>query len=143
MCHCFPMLFLLSLTLVFRKASCLFSDAEEELEFVRDCDLDIAEVHILVQRGQFLEAADLHIRENRMLDAVEVLLKDKDSKEAVQRASQSLLDALWSVLSFAVLPTELDNESLANLKRMIRLVSQFDLSSLKESAQREVGLSFD
>ena len=78
-----------------------------------------------------------------MLDAVEVLLKDKNSKEAVQRASQSLLDALWSVLSFAVLPIELDNESLANLKRMIRLVGQFDLSSLKESAQREVGLSFD
>lgn len=92
------MLFLLSLMLVFRKASCLFSDAEEELEFMRDCGLDIAEVHILIQQGQFLEAADLHIRENRMLDAVEVLLKDKDSKEAVQRASQSLLDALWSVL---------------------------------------------
>jgi len=34
-----------------------------------------------------------------MLNAVEVLLKDKNSKEAVQQASQSLLDALWSVLS--------------------------------------------
>ena len=111
------MLFLLSLTLVFRKASCLFSDAEEELEFMRDCGLDIAEVHILVQRGQFLEAADLHIRENRMLDAVEVLLKDKDSKEAVQRASQSLLDALWSVLGLRRWRRELEQgqgEAAAN-----------------------------
>jgi hypothetical protein len=105
---------------------------------VRDCDLDIAEVNILVGRGRFLEAADLHIRENRLLDAVEVLLKDKTSKEAIQRASQSLLGALWNVLSFGVRPDEVDSESRANLRRMIRLIDQFDLSSLQERTQREV-----
>jgi len=124
---------------MYRKASRLFSDTEEELEFVRDCDLDIAEVNILVERGQFLEAANLHIRENRMLDAVEVLLKDKASKEASLRASQSLLGALWGVLSFAVLPAELDNESEANLKRMIQLVEQFNQNALDERTWREVG----
>jgi hypothetical protein len=109
------------------------------LEFVRDCDLDIAEVRILVERGQYTEAADLHIRENRMLDAVGVLLQDKNSKETIQRASESLLGAFWNTLSFGVLPLELDNESQANLKRMVRLVGQFDLSALKERDQREVG----
>jgi hypothetical protein len=106
---------------------------------VRDCDLDIAEVKILVERGQYMTAANLHIRENRMLDAVEVLLKDKNSKEAIQRASQSLLGAFWNVLSFGVLPLELDSESRVNLKRMVRLVGQFDLSALPERTQREVG----
>lgn len=106
---------------------------------MRDCDLDIAEVKILVERGQYMAAADLHIRENRMLNAVEVLLKDKNSKEAIQRASQSLLGAFWNILSFGVLPLELDSESQANLKRMVRLVGQFDLSALSESTQREVG----
>lgn len=129
----------LPLALVFRKASILFSDAEEQLEFARDRDLDIAEVNILVERGQFFEAADLHIRENRMLDAVEVLLKNKTSKEAMRRASQSLLDALWNVLSFGVLPDELDNESQANLKRMMQLIKQFELSSLGQRSQLEVG----
>jgi hypothetical protein len=105
---------------------------------VRDCDLDIAEVKILVERGQFFEAADLHIRENRMLDAVEVLLKDKTSKEAIRRASKSLLDALWDVLSFGILPNELDNESQVNLKRMICLVDQFNPSALDGRTQREV-----
>ena len=114
-------------------------NAEEELEFVRDCDLDIAEVKILVERGRYMEAADLHIRENRMLDAVEVLLKDKRSKEAIHRASQSMLGAFWNILSFGVLPSELDNESQAKLKRMVRLVGQFDLSALTERTQREVG----
>ncbi|KAH9992492.1 hypothetical protein BJV74DRAFT_397873 [Russula compacta] len=120
-----------------KKASRLFSNTEEELEFVRGWDIDVAEVKILVERGQFLEAADLHIRENRMLDAVEVLLKDKGSKEAIRRASQSLLDALWNVLSFGVLPSNLDKESQAKLKRMVRLVDQFDLSALEGRTQRE------
>jgi hypothetical protein len=125
--------------LVFRKASGLFSNAEEQLEFARDCDLDIAEVKILVERGQYFEAADLHIRENRMLDAVEVLLKNRNSKEAMRRASQSLLDALWKVLSLGVLPVELDKESGANLKRMMQHVKQLDQSSLEKKIQIEVG----
>lgn len=127
------------LTLVFRKASCLFSNAEEQLEFARDCDLDIAEVTILVERGQYFEAADLHIRENRMLDAVEVLLKNRTSKEAMRRASQSLLDALWDVISFGVIPVELDKESQDKLKRMVQLIKQLDQSSLDKKTQLEVG----
>ena len=85
-----------------------------------------------------MEAADLHIRENRTIDAVEVLLKYKNSKEAIHRASQSLLGAFWDILSFGVLPLELDSESQANLERMVRLVDQFDLSALTERTQREV-----
>jgi uncharacterized protein YifE (UPF0438 family) len=123
---------------VFRKASCLFSDAEEQLEFARDCDLDIAEVNILVERGQYFEAADLHIRENRTLDAVEVLLKNRISKEAMRRASQCLLDALWKILSFGVLPVELDKVSQANLKRMVQLIKQLDQPSLEQKTQLEV-----
>jgi hypothetical protein len=106
---------------------------------VRDCDLDIAEVKILVSRGQFLEAAELHIRENRLLDAVEVLLKDKNSEEAIRRASQSLLGALGNVLSFGVFPTELDKESRANLDRIMRLIDQLDRSAIDERTQRQVG----
>ena len=90
-----------------------------------------------------MEAANLHIRENRMLDAVEVLLKDKNSEETIQRASRSLLGAFWNTLSFGVLPLELDNESQANLKRMVRLVGQFDLSTVTEGDHREVGSLFD
>jgi hypothetical protein len=86
-----------------------------------------------------MEAANLHIRENRMLDAVEVLLKDKGSKAAIHSASQSLLGAFWNILSFGVLPLELDNESQAKLKRMVRLVGQFDPSTLTQRIKREVG----
>jgi hypothetical protein len=74
-----------------------------------------------------------------MLDAVEVLLKNRTSKEAMRRASQSLVDALWKVLSFGVLPVELDKESQANLKRMMQLIKQLDQSSVEQKTQSEVG----
>ena len=70
----------LPLTSDHRKASSLFSNAEEQLEFVRDCGLDTAKINILVEREQYMEAADLHIQENRMIDAVGVL-EDRSSKE--------------------------------------------------------------
>jgi len=57
----------------------------------------------------------------------------------MRRASQSLLDALWKVLSFGVLPVELDKDTQVNLKRMMKLIEQLDLSSLEEKTQLEVG----
>ena len=74
-----------------------------------------------------------------MLDAVEVLLKNRTSKEAMRRASQSLLDALWDVISFGVIPVELDKESQDKLKRMVQLIKQLDQSSLDKKTQLEVG----
>jgi hypothetical protein len=73
-----------------------------------------------------------------MLDAVEVLLKNKTSSEAMRRASKSLLDALWNALSFGILPVDLDKESQAKLKRMMPLIKQLDISSLEQNSQLEV-----
>ena len=72
--------FQLPLTSDHRKASSLFSNAEEQLEFVRDRGLDIAKINTPIEREQYTEAADLHVQENRMVDAVEVL-KDRSLKE--------------------------------------------------------------
>ncbi|KAH9172883.1 hypothetical protein EDB89DRAFT_1962838 [Lactarius sanguifluus] len=120
-----------------KKASDLFSGPEEELVFVRDCDLDIAEVHILVEGGRFREAADLHIRENRVLDAVDVLLRDKNSGEATQLATQKLLDALWDILSFGVAPDDIDGDALAKLRKIKLLIGRLDLQSLDAKIQQE------
>ncbi|KAI0258666.1 hypothetical protein BC834DRAFT_835038 [Gloeopeniophorella convolvens] len=120
-----------------KKASALFSDVEEELEFVRDCDLDVAEVNILVEQGKFSDAADLHIREDRPLEAVEVLLRDKASRTAAERAANTMLDALWGILSFGVLPSDLDDGSRAKLKRLMELVELLDVSLIEGAAMRE------
>ncbi|KAH9005752.1 hypothetical protein EDB86DRAFT_2795497 [Lactarius hatsudake] len=120
-----------------KKASGLFSGPEEELEFVRDCDLDIAEVNILVEGGRFREAAELHIRENRVLDAVDVLLREKNSGEATHLATQKLLDALWDILSFGVVPDDIDGDALAKLRKIKLLIARLDLQSLDAKIQQE------
>ena len=116
----------------------MFSDTEEELEFVRDCDLDIAEVNILEEGGRFREAAELHIRENRVLDAVDLLLRDKNSGEATQVATQKLLDALWGILSFGITPDDLDGDAQAELQRIRELIKRLDLEALDSKSQQEV-----
>ncbi|KAF8261744.1 hypothetical protein EI94DRAFT_1809815 [Lactarius quietus] len=123
-----------------KKASGLFSGPDEELEFVRDCDLDIAEVNILEEGGRFREAADLHIRENRILDAVDVLLRDKNSGEATQLATQKLLEALWGILSFGVTPDGLDGDTRIKLRKIRQLIERLDLQALEPKVQREVEL---
>jgi hypothetical protein len=118
----------------------LFSGGpEEELEFVRDCDLDIAEVNILEQGGRFREAADLHIRENRVLDAVDMLLRDKNPGDSTQLATQKLLEALWGILSFGITPDDLDGDAQAKLRKIGRLIERLDKQALDASVQQEVG----
>lgn len=121
-----------------RRAVGLFSGPEEELEFIRDRDLDIAEVNILVEAGKYREAADLHIRENRVFDAVDVLLKDNNSGEAMQLATQRLLEALWSILSFGVMHDSLSGDASANLRKTRQLIQRLDLQSLDPKTQQEV-----
>jgi hypothetical protein len=125
--------------LVRRRARDLFSGPVEELEFVRDRDLDVAEVNILEQAGRYREAADLHIRENRVLDAVDVLLKDNNSGEATQLATQILLEAIWSILSFGVTPDGLDGDASAKLRKIRQLIERLDLQSLDAKIRQEVG----
>ncbi|KAI9436974.1 hypothetical protein H4582DRAFT_1853973 [Lactarius indigo] len=120
-----------------KKASGLFSGLEEELEFVRDCDLDIAEVNILVERGRFREAAELHIRENRVLDAVDVLLKDKNSGEATKLATQKLLDTLWGIFSFGITSDVLDGDAQVKLRKIRQFIERLDVKSLDSKARQE------
>ncbi|KAN0138675.1 hypothetical protein V8E53_003663, partial [Lactarius tabidus] len=123
-----------------KKASRLFSGGpEEELEFVRDCDLDIAEVNILEQGGRFREAADLHIRENRVLEAVDMLLRDKNSGDSTQLATQKLLEALWGIFSFGITSDNPNGDAQAKLRKIGRLIERLDKQALDASVQREDG----
>lgn len=47
-----------------------------------------------------------------------ILSQPRTIQEAIYQASQSLLGAFWNILSFGVLPLELDNETKANVAEM-------------------------
>ncbi len=67
-----------------------------------------------------------------------MLLRDKNSGEATQLATQKLLDALWDILSFGVTPDEIDGDALAKLRKIRQLIERLDLQSLDAKIQQEV-----
>ncbi|KAF8139771.1 hypothetical protein EV363DRAFT_1497668, partial [Boletus edulis] len=83
----------------------LFPSFEEELGFLEDYDLDFARATLLENHGKYMEAAELHLSENRPLDAIGDLLMDKGSRDAVQQAAKIILDGLWRRCSFGI-PSE-------------------------------------
>ncbi|KAF8439470.1 hypothetical protein L210DRAFT_3480852 [Boletus edulis BED1] len=81
----------------------LFPSFEEELGFLEDYDLDSARrATLLENHGRYMEAAELHLSENRPLDAIGDLLRDKGSHDAIQQAAKIILDGLWRRCSFGI-----------------------------------------
>ena len=71
---------------------------------------------------------------------MDVLLRDKNSGEATQLATQKLLEALWGILSFGVMPDDLDGYAQAKLRKIRQLTVRLDLQALDTMVQREVRL---
>ena len=69
-----------------------------------------------------------------------MLLRDKNSGEATQLATQKLLEALWGILSFGVMPEDLHPDARAKLRKIRQLIERLDLQALDAKVQREVGL---
>ncbi|KAG6330340.1 hypothetical protein ID866_8749 [Astraeus odoratus] len=65
--------------------SSLFSSFEEELEFLETYELDVAQGVLLESHGKFVEAAELHLNENRPIEAIKLLLRVKSDARAIQR----------------------------------------------------------
>ncbi|KAI6165387.1 hypothetical protein EDD17DRAFT_225222 [Pisolithus thermaeus] len=89
--------------------SSLFHSMEEELEFLDTYGLDVALVVLYESHGKYVEAGELHLSEDRPLDAIRVFLKDKTNPDAVRRAADILLECLWKHCSFGVAREELHN----------------------------------
>ncbi|KAI6011658.1 hypothetical protein BKA83DRAFT_4482953 [Pisolithus microcarpus] len=66
-----------------KRPSSLFSSFEEELEFLETYGLDVALVVLYESHGKYVEAAELHLSEDKPLDAIRVFLKDKTNQHAL------------------------------------------------------------
>ncbi|KAG2070632.1 hypothetical protein BDR04DRAFT_1076404 [Suillus decipiens] len=82
----------------------LFSTFEKELEFLEDCDLDFARASLLESHSRYYEAAELHLSENRPLEAVRAFIKDNDSNNgnSTIRAADTILEYFWRKCSFRI-----------------------------------------
>ncbi|KAI6165389.1 hypothetical protein EDD17DRAFT_1754090 [Pisolithus thermaeus] len=118
-----------------KRPSSLFRSIEEELEFLDTYGLDVALVVLYESHGKYVEAGELHLSEDRPLDAIRVFLKDKTNQHAVGRAADVLLECLWKHCSFGVARQELHNKIP---KTLISLSHQLPLGLLSPRAREGV-----
>ena len=106
------------------------------MEFLETYDLDFAQAELLENHGRYLEAARLHLSENRPLDAIRDFLRMKGSREAIQEATKIILDGLWLKCSFGVPSKEVaDDQGVAVL---LNLASDLPVDFLDPLDQHEV-----
>ncbi|KAG2090757.1 uncharacterized protein F5147DRAFT_787076 [Suillus discolor] len=80
----------------------LFSTFYEQLEFLEDYDLDYARASLLESHSMYYEAAELHLSENRPLQAVRAFIKDESNVNSTLHAADTILEYFWRKCSFKI-----------------------------------------
>ncbi|GBE78672.1 predicted protein [Sparassis crispa] len=121
-----------------KQARDLFKSDDEALEYMDDYGLDIARATLLEELGRFADAAELHLSEGRTLEAIESFSKDHGNPDSLRRASQCLLDGMWSSLCFGVTPNSELATSNNTLQKLLRLLARLDVTDLDSNMRDEV-----
>ncbi|RXW14070.1 hypothetical protein EST38_g11783 [Candolleomyces aberdarensis] len=106
-----------------KKAMTLFESIEELLQYLEDnILLDDCHAAVLADLGRYQEAADIHLSEGRTMEAIDVLLDDKENEESRRRANDCILQGLWETTSFSQRIKDTDVAAL----EFLRLASKVD-----------------
>ncbi|KAG1854678.1 hypothetical protein C8R48DRAFT_721046 [Suillus tomentosus] len=105
----------------------LFSTFEEELEFMEDYDLDYVRASLLESHSRYYEAAELHLSENRPLEAVRAFIKDESNVDSTIRAADTMLEYFWRKCSFRITVKSIADEPL---QHFIALADQLEANKL-------------
>ncbi|RDB28998.1 TPR and ankyrin repeat-containing protein 1 [Hypsizygus marmoreus] len=119
----------------FSRASELFSGEEEELEYLELLDLDVARAKVLDSLGRVIEAAELHLSEGRTMEAIPLLLKDKNDQQSMRLACSSILQEFWRVLSFGTVPILDQSVSL-----LLKWSSSLNMELLESRVRDEISM---
>lgn len=116
-----------------RKASVLFDSPEEEMEYLEERDLD---EHITVRLEmlcRYQEAAELHLENGRMSDAIRLFLLDEDT-ESQSKGVDCLIKACWNEISLGVSLESLSPslQELLNISHALKNVDQLEASQRDE-----------
>ncbi|TBU23105.1 hypothetical protein BD311DRAFT_674657 [Dichomitus squalens] len=102
-----------------KKAMELFESENDALEYMDDFGLDLARAQFLEDTGRLSEAADVHLSEGNMLEAIRVLSMDGSNETSLKRALDCLLEGLWRNLSCGVPVNEDTLRSNAVLRKLL------------------------
>ncbi|KAG7086906.1 hypothetical protein E1B28_002824 [Marasmius oreades] len=119
-----------------RAANELFDSVEEELEFCEDYDLDVAKASLLEAIGDVAGAAQLHMEEGRIMEAITLLLKDTDSETSQAKAADYILDGFWGLGLFGSSAEKFTND--VRVKKLLGLVGKINAQKLTLNQQEEL-----
>ncbi|KAG1841504.1 hypothetical protein F4604DRAFT_1598121 [Suillus subluteus] len=107
----------------------LFSSFDEELEFLEGYDLDWARISLLESHSRYYEVAEIHLSDNRPMEAIQAFLKDNRNIDSAARAADTLLEFMWRKCSFRITPKAavVDN----SVWQAIALADQLQMKKLK------------
>ncbi|KAJ2931128.1 hypothetical protein H1R20_g5904, partial [Candolleomyces eurysporus] len=123
------------------KAKALFESVEEMLKYLGDnILLNECHVAVLAELGRYQEAAEVHLRAGRTMEAIDILLCDKENKDSKRRANDYILQGLWETASFS---QKIKNTDTAAL-RLLQLASKAnkDANLLSPTEKDEVSSEF-
>ncbi|KAH9487237.1 TPR and ankyrin repeat-containing protein 1 [Psilocybe cubensis] len=102
----------------FDKTHQLFETVEDEIEYLEDRNLDMAQVDLYLMLGRRIDAVDIHLKEGRFLEAVDLIIEgvNLDSNTS-QRAAHYILQGLWQNLSVGTSTTPESKQINELLKR--------------------------
>ncbi|KAG8732236.1 hypothetical protein FRC11_014976 [Ceratobasidium sp. 423] len=119
-----------------RKATGLFEDLEEQLEYMEDFGFDAARIHVLELHERFVDAAAVALQERNTLEGVRLLLRSNEDNHKLQ-AVKHAIHGLWTLLPYGA-PVTPDNEN--SIGGLLRQLSVIEPKLLNEDEQRELEL---
>jgi tetratricopeptide (TPR) repeat protein len=113
----------------------LFSSFDEELEFLEEYDLDC--IPLLESRSMYYKVAEIHLSENRPMEAVQAFLKDNGNIDSVARAADTLLEFMWRKCSFRITPKAAVDHSV---RQAIALADKLQVKKLEPMTRNLVSM---
>ena len=108
-----------------------------------DYGLDVARASLLEHIGRYAEAAEIHLAENNTLEAIRLLMLDRNNETSLKRAFTCVLDGLWQHLSCGVGMTEEMRATTSTVTKLLQLTDGMEDANVDENLRDEVRFSTD
>ncbi|KAL4065823.1 hypothetical protein V8B97DRAFT_1919571 [Scleroderma yunnanense] len=118
----------------------LFLSTDEELEYLKNKNLDEPRILVLQSKRRFIEAAEVQLSRNNVTQAIQLFLRDSTNKVAIQRAADIALDNIWKEYSFgSPVQTKLRQKG-SHARRIVESIQEIPLEYLSISDRNQIRL---
>lgn len=108
-----------------------------------DYGLDVARASLMEDIGRYADAAELHLAEDNVLEAIRLLKLDSNNDTSMKKAFDCLLDGLWRRLSCGVGVSEEMLKDSSTVMKLLQLTDGLQESTVEVDTLDEVRISIE